>query len=227
MLSFELHYFVIFSSLWRGWIVNFCYKQICGTSFNMSVIKCNPFLLSLIIHFLLYPNLIKGNLFRQIFKEGNFWTPKMQKNLTAHTLIECGSYCIADEVMMSRIGLLILKWFCIISWFFNLSQSEFFVLNKTEKNCYYGKLDETSDLLNLSMSSTIDPEKAYTLYLNLDYWEKASGKNMKLTEIKPTKPGKLSWNTPLWNWVVWWYLGNILGKKLKLLSMWTILFLPA
>ena len=99
-------------------------------------------------------------------------------------------------------------------------------MNKTEKNCYYGKLDETSDLLNLSMSSTIDPEKAYALYLNLDYWEKASGKNMKLTEIKPTKPGKLSWNTPLWNGVVWWYLGNILGKKLKLLSMWTILFLP-
>ena len=65
-------------------------------------------------------------------------------------------------------------------------------MNKTEKNCYYGKLDETSDLLNLSMSSTIDPEKAYALYLNLDYWEKASGKNMKLTEIKPAKPGKLS-----------------------------------
>ena len=84
-------------------------------SFTMSVIKSTTILLSLMIQFLLYPHLIKGNLFRQIFKEGNFWTPKMQKNSTANTLIECGSYCIADEVMMSRIGLLILKWFCIIS----------------------------------------------------------------------------------------------------------------
>ena len=41
------------------------------------------------------------------------------------------------------------------------------------------------------MSPTIDPDEAYPLYLNLDYWEKASGKNMKITEIKPTKPGQL------------------------------------
>ena len=54
---------------------------------------------------------------------------------------------------------------------------------------YYGKLDEKSDLLNLSMSPTIDPDEDYPLYLNLDYWEKASGKNINLTKIKPTKPG--------------------------------------
>ena len=63
-------------------------------------------------------------------------------------------------------------------------------MNKTEKLCYYGKLEETSDPLNLSMSSTIDPEKAYPLYLNLAHWEKASGKNLKLTETKPAQPGE-------------------------------------
>ena len=61
------------------------------------------------IQLLLYPHMVKGNLFRQIFKEGNFWTPKMQKNSTANTLIECGSYCVVDQVVMSKIDLLISK----------------------------------------------------------------------------------------------------------------------
>ena len=42
----------------------------------------------------------------------------------------------------------------------------------------------------MSMSSTIDPEKLYPVYLNLAHWEKASGKNLKLTETKPAQPGK-------------------------------------
>ena len=63
-------------------------------------------------------------------------------------------------------------------------------MNKTEKNCYYGKLEEILDPLNLSMSSTIDPEKVYPVYLNLAYWEKASGKNLKLTKTMTIQPGK-------------------------------------
>ena len=43
--------------------------------------------------------MVKGNLFKQIFKEGNFWTPKMQRYSTAYTLIECGSFCVADKVI--------------------------------------------------------------------------------------------------------------------------------
>ena len=39
-----------------------------------------------------------GNLFKQIFKEGNFWVPKMQKISLAKTLVECGSFCVADKV---------------------------------------------------------------------------------------------------------------------------------
>ena len=58
------------------------------------------------IQFLLYPHLVQGNLFKQIFKEGNFWTPKMQTISTAKTLIECGSLCVADEVVFSYIDLL-------------------------------------------------------------------------------------------------------------------------
>ena len=80
----------------------------------MTVIKSNPILLSLVIQFLLCPHLVKGNLFRQIFKEGNFWTSKIQKNSTANTLIECGSYCVVDQVAMSKTDKLILKQFCTI-----------------------------------------------------------------------------------------------------------------
>ena len=62
-------------------------------------------------------------------------------------------------------------------------------MNKTENICYYGKLEENSDPLHLSMSSTIDPEKLYPVYLNLAYWEKASGKNLKLTKTMTIQSG--------------------------------------
>ena len=68
-------------------------------------------------------------------------------------------------------------------------QSEIFVLNKTENICYYGKLEENLDPLHLSMISTIDPEKLYPVYLNLAYWEKASGKNLKLTKTMTIQSG--------------------------------------
>ena len=57
-------------------------------------------LLSLIIFkFVLHhPLLVDANLFKQIFKEGNFWVPKMQKISLAKTLVECGSFCVADKV---------------------------------------------------------------------------------------------------------------------------------
>ena len=98
----------------RGWIANFFkadieYMRNYVLSFTMSVIKCNAFLLILMIQLLLYPHLVKGNLFRQIFKEGNFLIPKMQKNSTANTLIECGSYCVVDQVAISKTDMLILK----------------------------------------------------------------------------------------------------------------------
>ena len=67
--------------------------------FDMSGIKCSPRLFSFTIQFLLYFHLVKGNLFKQIFKEGNFWTPKMQRYSAAYTLIECGSFCVADKVI--------------------------------------------------------------------------------------------------------------------------------
>ena len=44
------------------------------------------------------PLLVDANLFKQIFKEGNFWVPKMQKISLAKTLVECGSFCLADKV---------------------------------------------------------------------------------------------------------------------------------
>ena len=57
-------------------------------------------LLSLIIvkFVLQHPLLVDATLFKQIFKEGNFWVPKMQKISLAKTLVECGSFCVADKV---------------------------------------------------------------------------------------------------------------------------------
>ena len=57
-------------------------------------------LLSLIIvkFVLQHPLLVDATLFKQIFKEGNFWVPKMQKISLAKTLVECGSFCAADKV---------------------------------------------------------------------------------------------------------------------------------
>ena len=51
------------------------------------------------VRFMLHnPLLVDANLFKQIFKEGNFWVPKMQKISLAKTLVECGSFCLADKV---------------------------------------------------------------------------------------------------------------------------------
>ena len=49
--------------------------------------------------------------------------------------------------------------------------------------CYSGKLNEKSEPLSLGLS-WVDGKKMYPVYLNLDLWEDATGKDIKLIKGK-------------------------------------------
>ena len=61
----------------------------------------------------------------------------------------------------------------------SLTQCDIFVLNKFDSMCYSGKLNEKSEPLSLGLS-WVDGKEMYPVYFNLDLWEEATGKDIKL-----------------------------------------------